>query len=274
MRRLMLLIVLVAVGTGGWWIWNNQPDVRDAIEQYVENGEFLTLEARYTANQIMEKHRKELLADEQHTFQEPVLKFYPYLLIEAKFAQADKKTREGVILWSLNDGEMILDTDSWDKTHGFEDAINAGATRNDFKIMFALARNGGTLTRDQLQKELNLEPDSFAPLLESTLEKHLIVQNGNEVQLHFQNPKILVSPETKVKRDFVSRPYSQTQRVAKEYTRGQIEKIAQAAFGPAFTIRSVKEIFLPVHSISVVNPDGTILTSYWNALSGQRIVKG
>ncbi len=271
MRRNVIIFALVLLGAGSWWMWENQPDIRNTIEQYVENGDFLTLEARYTPKQLMENHRKDLLADGQHSFQDPAIKYYPYLLLDVKYVQSDKKTRESKVLWCLTDGEMVLDTENWETTHGFEDAINAEADRNDFKVIQALAKNGGSLTREQLQNELRLEPEAIAPWIKSALTKHLIVQNDGELQLHFQNPKIQVQPQTKIKQNFVSRSTYQSSRVAKKYSASQVEKMAQAAFGPTFSIRETKEVYLPVYWISVQNPDGTTLTTYWNAISGQRM---
>ena len=272
MGRFFTLVLLAGVGFGGWWFWNHNQQLRDVVDQYIENGEFLTLEARYTPERIMEAHKKELLPDPQHAFQEPILKFYPYLLIDTKFVQPDRKTREGFLLWCLTDGEMLLDTDTWEKTHGFEDAINAHATRSDFKIMNALAKNGSPLSLEELQKDLHVETEMLSPWIEGAIDKHLIIRSGNEVQLHFQNPKIYVIPQTKIKQEFVSKPVSQSQRSAKRYSRSQVERIANAAFGPTFTIRSVREIYLPVFSIIVQNPDGTTHTSLWNAITGQRII--
>ena len=200
MRRILMLVLIAGLAAGGWWMWNNNPDMFSTIEQYVDNGEFLTLEVRFTPDQIMDKHRKELLVDNQRSFQEPVLKFYPYLLIEAKYVQSDKKTRQGNILWGLVDGEMVIDTESWDITHGFEDAINADATRTDFRIMQVLAKNDGSLTRAELQKELHLEADTLAPWIDSVCNKRLIIETGHELQLHFQNPKIIYPLKPKLNR--------------------------------------------------------------------------
>jgi len=48
-------------------------------------------------------------------------------------------------------------------------------------------------------------------------------------------------------------------------------KTAKAAFGDDFAIRKTTEIFLPVYSIVVQNPDGSHMTTYWNALNGKNI---
>jgi hypothetical protein len=220
----------------------------------------------------MDLHRKELLVDDQHSFKEAEIKYQPYLLLDVKYSQQDKRTREGILFWSLVDGEMVLNSDTWEKTHGYEDAINANANRTDFKLMYALAKNKGAATFDQLKKELHVENETLQSWLTSALNKHLVIQKGNEIQLHFQDPKILVVPETKGTDMLVKKPYSYAQRVARKYNVNQIQKIARAAFGDDFTIRRSTEVFLPVYSIEVLNPDGSISTTYWNAINGQRIL--
>lgn len=271
MRKIFSIACMVAIAGGLWYLWETNPSIRDTISLYVENGEILTLEARYTSEQIMDAHRAELILDDSYIFQAPELKFHPYLLMEVKYTQPDKKTKEGVILWSMVDGEMVLDTQTWDKTHGFEDAILANASREDFKILNALAKFKGKANAEQLQKELHVEGETLVPWLENARQKHLIVQKGTELQLHFQNPKILVSPQTKINQWLVTKPYIHAQRIAKKYSQNQIQATAKAAFGQDFMIRSVTEVFLPVYSIEVLNPDGSVLTSFWNALNGQRI---
>jgi|688.fasta_scaffold24933_7 hypothetical protein len=271
MRSLMTLLCVIGLVIGSWYLWNYNADFRNLVAEYVDNGEFLTLEARYTPQQIMEAHKKELLIDNQHTFEEPELKFHPYLLMEVKYISQDKKTREGVILWSLVDGEMVINTETWEKSHGFEDAIQANASSNEFKILNALAKNNGSMTRDQLQKELHLDAEVYGLWIENARQKHLITLKGDLLQLHFQDPKILVTPHTKINQWLVTKPYNHAQRVRAKYDRAQIEKISLAAFGSDFSIRNSIEVFLPVYSIEVLNPDGSVLTSFWNALNGQRI---
>lgn len=271
MRKLMVISVAAALVVGASYFLSHHDQFTSFVHQYVENGEFVTLKARYTPEQIMEAHQKELLVDNHHSFQEPGLRYHPYILMDVKYAIQDKKSREGVMLWGLVDGEMVLNTDTWEKTHGFEDAINAEATRNDFKVMYALAKHNGSTSFDQLQKDLHVEKEMLQALLESALAKHLIVQKGNVVQLHFQDPMLPSQPETKFNDWFVKKPYNHAQKVSSQYSKNQIQKAAQAAFGDNFAIRRTTEVFLPVYNIEVLNPDGSTSTTYWNALTGQKI---
>lgn len=270
MRKNIIILIAVGILIGAGWYFNSQEHLAGFVQQYVENGEITTLKARYTPDQIMEANRKDLLVDNQHSYQEPGLKFHPYVLMEVKYTQ-DKKSREGMMLWSLVDGEMVINTDSWEKTHGYEDAINAEATRNDFKLMHALSKNRGSATAEQLQKDLRIEKETLDSWVESASSKHLVVKKNNEIQLHFQDPKLTVQPETKVTDWLVKKPYNHAQRVSNKYSISQIQKITKAAFGDDFSVRSSTEVFLPVYSIEVLNPDGSIFTSYWNALTGQRM---
>lgn len=263
-----LIAVFVILG----WYMDYNTQMLDGVKNYIENSEILTLEARYTPEQIMEAHIAELLGDRsQRSFGDPNLKFYPYLLMEVKYMQQDRKTKETTILWSQVDGEMVLNTDTWETTHGFEDTISAGATHQDFKILNTLAKKRGALPKDQLAKELNVEPSLLDSWLDSARAKQLIVQKGSDIQLHFENPLFLVLPQTKMNHRLVTKPYTNAQRAPKRFSRSQIEKGAKAAFGAEFTVRNLKEVFLPVYSIPILNPDGSIHTSFWNALNGHQI---
>jgi ABC-type dipeptide/oligopeptide/nickel transport system ATPase component len=270
MRFLSALIIIATAGFATWVLWNHTT-FGEAIQAYVENGEFLTLEARYSAEHLMQTERAALLPGEKYIFQEPSLKFYPYLFMEVKYLQTNGKTKEGVILWSMVDGEMVLDTATWQKTHGFEDAINAKASQSDFLILNTLAAHNGALVIQKLQLLLNVDDNTMKKMLESALSKHLIVIRGSEVALHFQNPQFHVIPNTKIYQSLATKPYIHEKRVSKRYTQNQIETIAKAAFGKDFTVRNSKIVFLPIYRIEVLNPDGSLATTLWNALTGQRV---
>ena len=271
MRKFFIFIITIGLVFGATVYFYNYDQLSGFVQQYVENSEFLTLKARYTPEQIMEAHKKELLVDTHHSFQESSLKLHPYLLMDVKYTYNDKKSREGMILWSLVDGEMVINTDTWEKTHGFEDAINASASRNDFKLMYALAKNKGSASFEQLQKDLHLEKETLQMFADSALSKHLVIQKGNELQLHFQDPKLWVQPETKMHGSIVKKPYNHAQKVASLYSMNQIQKTAKAAFGDDFTVRNSREVYLPVYNIDVLNPDGSTFSTYWNAVTGEKM---
>lgn len=270
MRHVLFILMFLSVGVGGYLFWNKMPGVRSKIEEIVTGSTFQTLEVRFSAESIMEAHRKELLKDSSHVFLEPSLKFIPYLLMDVKYTRNHDKTGEGVILWGLVDGEMVINTSTWERTHGFTDCITSNATRQEFKIINALASRGGAWDREGLSKFLNLENTVLDTWVDSCRKKSLIVQNGNTYRLHLQNPRIQVIPETKLEHWLVTKPTKQAKRIKRRYRPAQIELTAKAAFGNDFAVRKTSEIFLPVYSIVVQNPDGSQMTSYWNALNGKR----
>jgi len=253
------------------WIWFNYPDARIYVFDILSRKKFNTLEVRYSAENIMEIHRKELLKDSSHIYLEPNIKFHPYLLMEVKYIRSHEKTHEGLILWSLTDGEMVINTSSWEMSHGFKDCIDFGADRDDFKIINSLAARGGTIDRETLSKILNVDNDILDQWIENCRRKNLIVQNGNNYRLHFQNPKLQVMPETKIDQSIVSKSAKYAARISKKFRSSQIEYLTKSVFGNDFAIRKKTEIFLPVYSIVVQNPDGSLTTTYFNALNGKKL---
>jgi hypothetical protein len=271
MRQVTILIGCIAIGLGLFWTWTYVPGFRTKVDDILSPSTFQTLEVRYPAEAIMEWHKKELLKDSDHLFLEPSLRFVPYLMMEVKYNRTNDKTGEGIILWGLVDGEMVINTNTWEKTHGFTDCIASNATRQEFKIINALASRGGSWDRDGLSRFLNLENNILDTWVDSCRKKSLIVQNGNTYRLHLQNPKLQVIPETRLEQALVTKSTKRAIRVQKKYRPAQIETIAKAAFGDDFAIRKTKEVFLPVHVIVVQNPDGSQMTTYWNALNGKRL---
>src|ERR1700722_6767981 len=134
-KSFLTISSVIAFGAFSLWVLKQNPNFQSVVEQYIDNGEILTFEARFTPEKIMELRGKELVGSGERTFHKAELKFDPYIMFDVKYTSMDKMTKEGVLLWSLTDGEMVIDCENWDKTHGFEDAINAQANRNDFKIL-------------------------------------------------------------------------------------------------------------------------------------------
>lgn len=265
------ILSLCVAGYGLWWVSGNNPDVKTKVEEILDMGNFHTLEVRYTAAQIMEKQRGRLLKDSRHRYLDPVLEFYPYLLMEVKYTLTDDKTHESVVLWDLSDGEMVINTKNWEKTHGFGDCIHADTTSHEFKILNILAKKGGTVDREGLSKTLNVEHEILDGWIDSCRRKKLIVQSGNNYRLHLENPRLRTIPETRIEEWLVTKPYKNAIRLPRHFSTSQIERVAKAAFGNNFAIRKTTDVYLPVHSITVQNPDSSVHTSRWNALNGQRL---
>lgn len=272
MRRFISVLFICSLGSAAFfWAWLNYPAVRNWSSDFLPRKKFKTLEIRYSAENIMKSHKRNLLKDSEHNFLQPTLIFHPYLLMEVKYTKAQHKTGEGILLWSLIDGEMVINTSSWEKTHGFKDCIKANADKDDFKIINALSSNNGFMDRESLCKYLNVEDEILDIWLDNCRRKNLIVQNGNNIRLHFASPKLKVIPETKINQWLVTKVHKKAIRIPQKYRQSQIETIAKAAFGNDFAIRKTTEIFLPVHSIQVENPDNSQMTTYWNALNGKKL---
>lgn len=270
-KNMWMGLLALALAGGGYWCWNSLGEAKESVEVFFQSGNFLTLEARYTPEQIMEAHREALLKTTDHAFQRPELRFYPFALFDVKYSREDKKTQEGTILWNLSDGEMVVDTEGWHSSHGFSDCIDAAADDNDFRVINALSQKNRPLSKEELQKCLQVEEATIGRWLQNLMDKRLIVQHGSDFRLHIENPAIPQKPVTTVRDELVAKPYKHTMRMPGRYSIGQVKRNACSAFGNHFAIRNQKEIYLPIYSISVKNPDGTVATTYWNAMSGQQI---
>ncbi len=272
LRKLIIFVLFLAIGGGGYYYYTQNTDsVHELVSKYFDSSSFHTLEIRYSAKAIMQENQDKLLKDEFHKYLTPDLHFYPYMLMEVKYSKKNNTTAEGVILWDLESGEFVTSTGSWEKTHGFEDCINAHLDQNDFRVINHLAAHGGQLSRKDLANGIHVETEILNKWLESCIKKKMIVQTGNGFRLHLHKPKIAVPPQTTLEHHLVTQSIKDVKQRAKRYSPRQIEKIAYYAFGADFSIRKATEIFLPIYKIDVQNPDGSILTTYWNALTGKQI---
>lgn len=259
------------MGYGGYWANLNYPDLKTRAMEIINNGDFHTLEARFTAQQIMDMNKKSLLKDDRHKFLEPAVKFAPYLLMEVKYSKHDNQTGEGLILWDELDGEMVITTNQWEKTHGFADCIMARVEKNEFRVINALAQKGGVSDRESLLRFLQVENDILGNWLDSCRRKKLVVQAGSFYRLHLQKPRLAICPETIVDDRLVTKSYKSTERIAKRFSHSQIRRIAESAFGQDFAVRHMLDVYLPIYCITVQNPDASVHTSYWNAINGREL---
>lgn len=272
--RFSFPLFFAALAGTSFWAWNSERVApwKDQVLHYINNAELATLESRHLPEKIISMHRQDLLGNEKKTIQETHVKYYPYLLLDIKYTGEDKKSKEGFLLWGMEDGEIILNTDTWEKTHGFRDCLDCHATKNDFKILQALAKREGESSIEELQKELQIDRDLLQQWIQQTKDKHLVIQTGNKLRLHFEQPKLMAIPQTKINQQIVSKPQNEGIKVQRRYSRKDILHMAQEAFGTDLKIRNEREIFLPVYALKILNPDGSLQISEWNSLTGQKIV--
>ena len=271
MRLLTTFFSLATLGYGLYWVADKNPELKQKAEELLHFRTTSALETRYRASQVMDSHQKSLLKEKGARFLDPELRFYPYLLMEVKFSNQNR-TKEGLVLWDLTDGEMVLDTKTWEKTHGFADCLNTSAQSHEFQILSYLSAQGGASDVESLEQHMHLERPLLEVMLQGCLRKNLIISNGaNHYRVHLDSPKWTSSPETKLYEPLTTRPHKGAIRACRHFSKAQVERMAKLAFGESFSIRTSTEIYLPIHRIVVENPDGSIHTSHFNALSGNEL---
>lgn len=261
MRFITTLIILGGLGYGGYWVHTNKPEYKHKALEMIYTSSVNVLEPRYSEGQIIEK--------EKLGYVETELLLHPYLLMEVKYSLKDTKTEEGVILWDLIDGEMVTNTQNWDKTHGFADCITAHADWHEYMILKTIAQNKGKADRQTLMNSLKLDSNLLSAWLDRAQKKKLIVQHNNLYRIHLSEPQIDVKPATSTSIPLVTKSQKHSELMTRRFTSKQIVKASEAAFGSDFAIRSTQEIFLPIYSITIKNSDGSLQTTHWNAFNGK-----
>lgn len=250
----MILVFGLLAGVS-YWMWDSQ----------AEPDEHLLLEPRFTPDHIVDANRSILAPTNDHTVRAPQLKYYPYLLIDIEKPQGSS----AMLLWSLDDGEMVIDTETWEKSDGFEECIQADATPEDFQVIAALLKNKGRATSEELTQAI---PNKA--WIQSAYKKKLILKRGFGFRLGIHSPRLNVQPETKISQWLSTKSSQHLQRVPPKYTSDQIQKVARAAFGSELGISNVRPVYLPVITVEVEHSTGTVITSYWNGLNGKRLDLG
>ena len=76
---------------------------------------------------------------------------------------------------------------------------------------------------------------------------------------------------TQFEQPLVMKSYKNAVQIARNYSASQIRTTAESAFSKDFTVRGAREVFLPVYTIEIQNPDGTVKETHWNAVNGKRM---
>ena len=270
-RLLSTLITVGTLGYGAWWLHDTQPHLKDVLLKNLPTSSAMAFEARFTPKQIAQKEKLSLPKDTGLGNFAPLVQLYPYLLMNVKFINNKKETEEGVLLWDLLCGEMVLSTRFWETTHGFADCMNAKASAYEYTLIKTILEQNGKADQQTLINCLPIDPQLARTWIKRCCQKKLIIQQNASYRVHLQNPTFHRLPATEITTPLITKPQKCQKKLSRRYCPAQIKKASQAAFGPDFAIRNAQEVFLPVYEIKTVQSDGLLTTTFWNALSGKRL---
>lgn len=269
MNRLKIFALLIVLLMGGFFLYQRESHLFfERFQLYYENGNLTTLKPRFTTEQILNNARPELIQENTAKIKAPVTKMLPLLLLEVKYKGEDDRPKEGYWIWNSFQGELILNLNPLEMTHGFRDAINSRASLDEFRLIKALAVKG-SLNKDLLKRQLGLN-QNFESLLQTAQKKQLILVQGQNVKLHLQSPKI-ETPSSIALPSFVLLPYEHSQIISHPFSKSEVAFALESAFGPNLKIRSIKEIFMPILEIDVEKKDGSHVLYHFNSVTGETL---
>lgn len=249
------------------WLWFQIPLWWVRLEPSMPYKEITLFEPRFTSEQVMQSQGGQNLFQESEDLSQAQVELFPYLLMEVKYLRGDKSL-ESTVLWSLNQGEILLDTTQWEMTHGYYDCLIHGAGQDEMTIINALANKGGTLDRESLLRMVHRDGDEVDDWIHRCIKKQLIVQIGNIYKLHLQNPKLALEPKTKINVPLRKKRLAFNKVITPKYRPQAIVALAHASFGSGFSIRRQQLVYLPVYSILAKFSDASTATTKWNAHTG------
>jgi hypothetical protein len=263
-RWLFSLIAISLIGLGIYYGYES-PNWTNTIQDILPSHDLSALEVKFTPEQLIQKYQSRT-SEKGLSYDEMQLELYPYLLMDVKYVKG-ANSYEGKLLWSLNNGEIVLNTRGWQISHGYDDCLMAHATKDEMKVINALAIHSGQLDRQRLLDYLKHESTQVDLWLEKCYRKQLITQNGNYWKLHIQEPIFCSEPITIIKEPLVQRPLSEAKIITGRYRSSQVMDLAKASFGSDFAIKRYQEVFLPVYSLTFKNGDGSKSILKLNAYS-------
>lgn len=270
LKRIFSLLFFAACGIGGFWAYRHADMIRGMTIDKAFDDTIETFETVISPDDLLAKQGR-LLSTKQHTFGPVALLFSPHLLIQGKYSPDGRSSHPASMLWDLTDGELVLDTNSFDHTQGFADCLSSQVNADDFRILHLLTR-GGPSSKESIIHDLGIDDAIVCDRLESLRRRHLIIINNDIVRIHVESPLLKIDPITSVTRPFVHRQVpNRGSLMSTRYSRQELESLVKAAFGPDLAIRSSRLIYVPIYEVTVNNPDGSIRKTYWNAVSSQNV---
>lgn len=199
--------------------------------------------------------------------------FFPHVLFHIKFSKEDprKGSQEGQLLWSLVDGELVLDTDTWTKTQGFKECLLLQANQQDMVVMQTLSRLGGAVSRDTLLQALMMKHAKADQMIRKCQKKKLVfVYAGDKIGYHFRQPQFVQGCTTRMHREPVLLRKTRGMSLwPNTYSEDRIKELASMVFGQNFFIINTEEVYVPVYKVMLRSPEDSVRIQYVNAVNGE-----
>ncbi|CCP92432.1 hypothetical protein L2BCAN1_00574 [Chlamydia trachomatis L2b/Canada1] len=229
------------------------------------NERLCVFERRVSEEQVLAMFAKDKASAE--------LLFVPHVLMRVRFSgEEDKRagSHEGAMLWSLSNGEMVLNTGSWTYSKGFRECLMLKAGKQDVQLMQVLAGMGGSASREVLSQALSMRNVRADRVIRACQKKKLIFTHDNLIYSHFQQPQPIKGCMTVFNSSpvWLAKPKGSTV-CSVVYPEDRIQNLVEMIFGDNFFILSSEQIHVPVYKVSIAASDSSVRVEYINAITGK-----
>ncbi|WP_236574869.1 hypothetical protein [Chlamydia sp. 17-3921] len=210
---------------------------------------------------------------EKKTFVE--LNFIPHVLMRVRFSKEDLSKRnmvsqEGEILWSLVNGEMVLNTGTWACSKGFQECLLLNADKQDIYVMQALAGLGGAASKDSLIQALAMKNLRAEKVIKECHKKKLVFASGSHISTHFQQLHPIKGCITTLHNPpvWLQKPVGSVFFPA-QYSEDKVLRLVRMIFGSNFLILRSSTVYVPVYKVFLVSSDNSVRIEYVNGVTGK-----
>lgn len=271
-KRFFWLCCFMLIGFAAFWGYQHRERLEYMMHSKDNEDTIETFETALQPEELLAKQSR-LLLTPQHSFGPVSLIFAPHLLLNVKYSPDGKSSKASTALWDLTDGELVLNTNSFEHSQGFADCLVSQASADDFRLLHTLAQRGGALSKEVICKEMGGDDAVICERIESLKKRHLVIVSNDIVRIHVESPLIKLEPTTFITKPLVERTILYKAILTGKYTTSDIQSLVQAAFGQDLAIRSTRLVYIPLYEIQINNPDGSVRKTLWNAISGKEIWK-
>lgn len=273
------IVLYSAVSLGSVWLWEHNPSVR----VWVDNHFFSYIDVKFDhsddhviANRFTVEHITNNGPGPGTKLHTCKVLYLPLLKMDVKYRGAIG-TEEGIIVWDLVSGEMLMDLESWTYSHGLEDCLISDISHDAFLVLSSLSKKGKRRECTDvmgISKDTGLNYEFLDALLRDCTNLGLVVSKNNGYALHIQNPRLPDSPLSSSYQNLPSSWTTTQSRITRDtkikstYTVEMVQQFAMKIFGPNFIIKRSSIVYLPLFLIQYNAPDGSLHTTYYNAFSG------